>query len=122
MIPSCPSGATVEKLISSPENKFQVDTQVFRPMTRLRTCQVRHVADQDATPSDDLSSLWSQKPRSLERANRSQDPGVTPVINGERAATKSSTWRSSIQEPSHSEKAPVIRVEETTKDLDTKRD
>ncbi|GMF18226.1 unnamed protein product [Phytophthora fragariaefolia] len=41
------------------------------------TCQVRHAVDQDASPSDVLSSLWSQKSRSIDRANRSQDPAVT---------------------------------------------
>ncbi|GMF36191.1 unnamed protein product [Phytophthora fragariaefolia] len=86
------------------------------------TCQVRHAADQDANPSDDFSSLWSQKSRSLDRANRSQDPDATPVINDECAATKSSTWRSSMQESSHSEKAHVFRAEETVEDPDTKKD
>ncbi|GMF57017.1 unnamed protein product [Phytophthora fragariaefolia] len=73
-------------------------------------------------PSDDSSSLWSQKSRSLNRASRSQDPDGTPVINDECTATKSSTWRSSIQESRHSEKAHVFRAEETAEDPDTKKD
>ncbi|GMF52623.1 unnamed protein product [Phytophthora fragariaefolia] len=158
MIPSCPNGAMLEKLISPPETKFQVDIPVVRPMTRLHglpvcisrdpphilnneqpkypvcprsfrpmhqapgMCQVRNAADQDASPSDDLSSLWSQKSRSLDRANRSQYPDPTAVINDEYTATKSSTWRSSIQESSHSEKAHLFRAEETAEDPDTKKD
>ncbi|GMF17507.1 unnamed protein product [Phytophthora fragariaefolia] len=86
------------------------------------TYQVRLAADQDASPSDELSSLWSQKSRSLDRANRSQDPDATPVINDECEATKSSTWHSSIQELSHSENAHGFRAEETVEDPDTKKD
>ncbi|GMF30568.1 unnamed protein product [Phytophthora fragariaefolia] len=149
MISSCPNGATLEKLISPPETKFQVDIQTstrvhlerpphilnneqpkypvcprsFGPMHQAPgMCQVRHAADHDASPSDDLSSLWSQKSRSLDRANRSQYPDPTAVINDECTATKSSTWRSSIQESSHSEKAHLFRAEETAEDPDTKKD
>ncbi|GMF57016.1 unnamed protein product [Phytophthora fragariaefolia] len=51
---SCSSGATLEKLASLPENKFQVDTQVFRSMTRLRTIlkdRFEYLHDQDVNPS-----------------------------------------------------------------------
>ncbi|GMF45021.1 unnamed protein product [Phytophthora fragariaefolia] len=108
-------------LIQQP--KYPVYPRSFRPIHEAPgTCQVRHAADQDANPSNDLSSLWSQKPQSIDRANRSQDPAATPAINDECAATQCSTWRSSIEESSHSEKAHVFRAQETVEDPDTKKD
>ncbi|GMF54529.1 unnamed protein product [Phytophthora fragariaefolia] len=109
--------------LNEEQPKYPVYPRSFRSMHQAPgTCQVRHAVDQDASPSNDLSSLWRQKSRSLDRANRPQDPDATPVINDECAATKSSTWRSSIQEPSHSEKAHVFRAEETAEDPDKKKD
>ncbi|GMF18392.1 unnamed protein product [Phytophthora fragariaefolia] len=72
--------------------KYTVYPRSFRPMLQAPgTCQVRHAVDHDANPSDDLSSIWSQKSRSLDRASRSQGPEATPAINDECAATKSLT-------------------------------
>ncbi|GMF18812.1 unnamed protein product [Phytophthora fragariaefolia] len=51
IIPSCPSGATLEKLISPNGTKFHVGTQVFRPMTRLHTRGYSN--DQDVNSSDE---------------------------------------------------------------------
>ncbi|GMF28464.1 unnamed protein product [Phytophthora fragariaefolia] len=103
--------------------KCQVYTWCFRSMPQdPGTCQVRHVGDQDASPSDDLSLLWSQKSRSLDRASRSQDPDDTRAINDECAAPTCSTWRLRIQTPSHYEKVRVFRADEIAEDPDTNRD
>ncbi|GMF38487.1 unnamed protein product [Phytophthora fragariaefolia] len=84
--------------LSEEQPKYPVYPQTFQSKHQAPgTCQIRYAADQDASPSDDLSSLWSQKSRSLDRANRSEDPDATPAINEECAVIKSSTWRSSIQ-------------------------
>ncbi|GMF36827.1 unnamed protein product [Phytophthora fragariaefolia] len=102
--------------------KYPAYLRSFRPMLQVPgTCPARHAVDQDVSPSDDSSSLWNPKSPSLDRASRSQDPDATPLFNDERAAAKRSTWRSSIQEPSHSEKAYVFQADETAKDPDTKR-
>ncbi|GMF15362.1 unnamed protein product [Phytophthora fragariaefolia] len=90
--------------LNEEQPKYPVYPRSFRPLHQAPgTCQVRHAGGHGASPSDDFCSLWSQKSRSFDRANRSQDPDPTAVINDECAATKSSTWCSSIQEPSHSE-------------------
>ncbi|GMF46527.1 unnamed protein product [Phytophthora fragariaefolia] len=101
--------------------KYPVYPWSFGPMHQAPgTCQVRHAVDQDASSSGDLSSLWRQKSRNLDRASRSQDPGDTRSSD-ECAATKSSMWRSSIQEPSHSEQAHEFRAEKTAEDPDSKK-
>ncbi|GMF53384.1 unnamed protein product [Phytophthora fragariaefolia] len=68
--------------LNEEQPKYLVYPRNFRPMHQAPgTCQVRHAVDQDASRSDGFSSLWRQMSRSLDRANRSQDPDATQVIN-----------------------------------------